>query len=884
MKNIFKGLATLLILGSFTGTYAQGWPENYEGVMLQGFYWDSYNDTHWTNLEAQADELSKYFDLIWIPNSANSDGGMGYMPVYWFSNYNSAFGTEAELRSMIKTFKAKGTGFIADVVVNHRNGNNSAWDFPAETYNGKVYDMADGSIVSNDNIWSNLNGWGKGCPESYKGAADTGDLFDGCRDLDHTNTTVQEHIKAYTEFLIKELDYVGFRYDMVKGYDGKYTKIYNEYSKPSFSVGEFWDSYDPIAAWIDKTGKTSAAFDFPCKQQLNDAFNGGLKLEKLTWTNPSNEYQPAGLIHYNYRQYAVTFVDNHDTSRDGNCFTDTEHVLAANAFILSSPGTPCVFLPHYLENKVAIKEMINARKMAGITNTSNVKVFNHSNTCYLAEVTGKRGTLAVKIGSDWISPEGYTDDDIVAAGNDYCIWVKSDGSYIAPNPADDPETYPQDQVENGITIYYNDEYSSFKTVYCYSYANNADNGKAWPGYKMTHVGGYLYSVVVPQGSNVVFNSGYNGAQTVDVLNVKDGYVYTSDSANSTGKFKVDNGKLFDGLLPIPSKTLFINGTYNGWDSKLPKEMDHEFGHYTLRNFTMTDSSGDVYFSFAAAKGDWDTVNQYPRYGAESNNLEVTAISDSEASSPTYKMKEGDTYYNNAWKAKSGTYDIVVEPGSWTLTLYEAGKAPDYEVNIFDKDDEETQPGDQNPGEGDSTVTPGDGDESKPGDQNPGGGSTTDPGQGDETKPGDQNPGGGSTTDPGQGDETKPGDQNPGGSDDSNPGDQNPGGGSTTEPGQGDETNPDDQNPGGGSTTDPGQGDDSKPGDQNPGGDPTTPPADDDDQNEPELPSQDPDAIEGIQADEAQPVFFNLNGLKVENPSNGIFIKVTGNKRQKVVIR
>ena len=55
-------------------------------------------------------ELSESFTLIWVPNSgrAASNPGMGYDPVYWFTNHNSAFGTEAQLRSMIKTFKAKG--------------------------------------------------------------------------------------------------------------------------------------------------------------------------------------------------------------------------------------------------------------------------------------------------------------------------------------------------------------------------------------------------------------------------------------------------------------------------------------------------------------------------------------------------------------------------------------------------------------------------------------------------------------------------------------------------------------------------------------------------------------------------------------------------------
>ena len=50
---------------------AQGWPSAYGGVMLQGFYWDSYTDSQWGVLEKQADNLSTTFDLVWIPQSAN---------------------------------------------------------------------------------------------------------------------------------------------------------------------------------------------------------------------------------------------------------------------------------------------------------------------------------------------------------------------------------------------------------------------------------------------------------------------------------------------------------------------------------------------------------------------------------------------------------------------------------------------------------------------------------------------------------------------------------------------------------------------------------------------------------------------------------------------
>ena len=93
-------LSLIIVLGALP-MLAQGWPSQYEGVMLQGFYWDSFSQTQWTKLEKQADELSQYFSLVWLPQSANCGGkSMGYDDLYWFpGHYDSSFGTEAQLRS-----------------------------------------------------------------------------------------------------------------------------------------------------------------------------------------------------------------------------------------------------------------------------------------------------------------------------------------------------------------------------------------------------------------------------------------------------------------------------------------------------------------------------------------------------------------------------------------------------------------------------------------------------------------------------------------------------------------------------------------------------------------------------------------------------------------
>jgi len=139
-KIIVALIGCFLFLAPTSAIY---WPENYGGVMLQGFYWESYTETSWTELTNQSDDIATYFDLIWVPNSGRctnatsaidkkNTNNMGYMPLYWW-NHNSAFGTETQLTNMINTFKQKGVGIIADVVINHRNGRTCWTDFPTET-------------------------------------------------------------------------------------------------------------------------------------------------------------------------------------------------------------------------------------------------------------------------------------------------------------------------------------------------------------------------------------------------------------------------------------------------------------------------------------------------------------------------------------------------------------------------------------------------------------------------------------------------------------------------------------------------------------------------------------------------------------------------------
>ena len=401
MKKIYFTLFALL---ASINMFAQGWPVNYSGVMLQGFSWDAYDYSQWTVLEKQADDMKGFIDLVWLPQSGKCiepNQVMGYKPYYYF-NQNSSFGTEAELRSLIAKFKANGIGAIADVVVNHRN--TDGWfTFPAETYKGVTYQMLSTDICKNDDE-------GKAATQATKEGVslsqndDEGTDFVGCRDIDHKSANVQKIIKAYLKFLKEDIGYTGFRYDMVKGFSGTHVADYNDATGVKFSVGEYWDGNPSIINWINSTNKKSAAFDFQFRYNVRDAVNGagdGKVTTSPDWSKLKSDYN---LMHdATYRQYAITFVENHDMqyrSKDEPLDPLRKDTLAANAYMLAMPGTPCVFQPHWRAYKQEIKSMIEARKLAGITNMSNYTNKMAQTSCFANETTGDKAKLIVVVGNN----------------------------------------------------------------------------------------------------------------------------------------------------------------------------------------------------------------------------------------------------------------------------------------------------------------------------------------------------------------------------------------------------------------------------------------------------------------------------------------------------
>lgn len=559
MKHFFTLIFTLM--GLPLGIMAQGWPANYGGVMLQGFYWDSYSDTQWTNLTSQADELSKYFNLIWVPQSGwcKSTTDMGYYPRYWF-NQNSAFGTEQELRTMISTFKAKGTGIIADVVVNHKNGVSNWCDFANETVMGKntckTYSVTwDNTgytqICNNDEANTATKSEAKG---KIKGAADTGLGDTGCRDLDHTNDRTQQNIKTYEDFLLNEMGYTGFRYDFVKGYDPKYIKMYNEASKPKFSVGEYWQGsvtaskkddhpFGGVKDWVEATGKTSAAFDFPMKYLIKVAFDGNWKLLADYKTRTLVGIEP---------QYAVTFIDNHDTGEPhDNPDPLRANVEAANAYILAMPGTPCIWISHWKPYKYTIKKCILARKIAGVTNTSSIIKSEGQDNGYVLIVKGNKGNVMLLLGSPTYNTTGY---QLACEGLEFKYYV-SNGLDISEvnsiKPEDTGHVIPSFcTVNDGEVCAFFEQPASSNwkgDITCWAWDKSGNyTGGTWPGSKCEKVG------TTSDGKDVwkwTWNGSYvkeKSASASTTASLPTDIIFTNKKANSNSGAQTLNMKFNNG--------------------------------------------------------------------------------------------------------------------------------------------------------------------------------------------------------------------------------------------------------------------------------------------------------------------------------------------------
>ncbi|XP_044955558.1 alpha-amylase type B isozyme [Hordeum vulgare subsp. vulgare] len=122
---------------------------------------------------------------------------------------------------------------------------------------------------------------------------------------------------------------------------------------------------------------------------------------------------------------AVTFVDNHDTGSTQHMWPfPSDRVMQGYAYILTHPGTPCIFYDHFFDwgLKEEIDRLVSVRTRHGIHNESKLQIIEADADLYLAEIDGK---VIVKLGPRYdvgnLIPGGFK---VAAHGNDYAVWEK----------------------------------------------------------------------------------------------------------------------------------------------------------------------------------------------------------------------------------------------------------------------------------------------------------------------------------------------------------------------------------------------------------------------------------------------------------------------------
>lgn len=428
------------------GEYTTAVRDQCTDVMMQAFYNESYDnskpgvndewqigDTKWNTLYGQADSIGRYFDLIWLPPSANGDGA-GYHPKN-YSNQSSNWGTGQQLKALINKFHETGTKVIADIVINHCQSSSGWMGFPEFNFGSYGRFQPKGSwICQNDEANTDPGSDSQG---QATGPYDDGENWSGARDWAHSNVEVQAMFKAYLQFMRDSIGYDGWRYDKGDGFNNWHHDNYNKASNPYIAFMECYSGTDEIKWRIEQANYNLMALDFGTKWDVFNSFAG--------WNYGC--YRGGGLLGQNWGRYAVEFIDSHDWflrpdnenefGGRGNSLTETMkcRLLQANAFLLSMPGIPCVFYPHWKKYDGFLKPMIQARKLAGVHSESEVKdeKVDEGGTGYQATIVGKYGYLILCLGTkahqdfsaDYDLMASYYETNDAGLGKDgsYQIWV-----------------------------------------------------------------------------------------------------------------------------------------------------------------------------------------------------------------------------------------------------------------------------------------------------------------------------------------------------------------------------------------------------------------------------------------------------------------------------
>lgn len=358
-------------------------------TILQGFEWYLPNDgKHWNRVAQQAEELKKRgFTSIWLPPAYKGADGVkdvGYATydLYDLGEFDqkgtisTKYGTKDEYLACIKALKAAEIEVYGDIVFDHfigadeeetvsavkyspENRNEavsgeeeiSAWTkftFPGRQgkYNEYVWTWRNFSGVDYDDRRKDhgiFNFEGKGWDNEVDDENGNYDYLMGCN-LDMEVPETIEQLDKWGKWYQELTDMDGYRLDAVKHIQFNFFVDWllhrrEEKGSDQFIVGEYWSAeLDKLENYIDSSGTLISLFDVPLHYHLHEASSsdGQYDMRNL-FTDTLAKTRP---------EWAVTFVDNHDTQMGQSLESWIDgwfKVHAYAAILLRKAGTPVVF-------------------------------------------------------------------------------------------------------------------------------------------------------------------------------------------------------------------------------------------------------------------------------------------------------------------------------------------------------------------------------------------------------------------------------------------------------------------------------------------------------------------------------------------------------------
>lgn len=376
-------------------------------TILQFFEWYLPSDgSLWKEAAAKAKSLAQLgFTKVWLPpaykgQAGSEDVGYGVYDLYDLGEFDqkgsirTKYGTKEEYLAAIQALHKEGIEVLPDIVLNHKMGadateeievqiDNSenrnqtisppekitAWTrftFPGRngTYSDFTWDAScfDGTDWDAKRKQKAVYGFvGKTWDDEVDSEKGNYDYLMGA-DVDMDNPAVAEELNRWGSWYLSVTQADGFRLDAVKHIRFSFftqwlLRLRRESGRDLFAVGEYWKpELSSLTHYLDECGAVMSLFDVPLhfKFFALSSANGSFDLrtlfdDTLVRTRPD---------------FAVTFVDNHDT-QPGQALESWVapwcKPIAYASILLREEGIPCVFygdlygIPH--DHIAPVKEL-----------------------------------------------------------------------------------------------------------------------------------------------------------------------------------------------------------------------------------------------------------------------------------------------------------------------------------------------------------------------------------------------------------------------------------------------------------------------------------------------------------------------------------------------